>query len=95
MIINIINQYTMDITIEPSNKRQFFNIFDMNESYQKIQNYERRSTIMSFIDELDNRITAIKSIIEDLKIDSNKNMWRKDLAELEELKSIYLYYYPN
>ncbi len=85
----------MDITIEPSNKRQFFNIFDMNESYQKIQNYERRNTTMSFIDELNHRIITIKQIIEDLHIESNKDMWRKDLAELEELKSIYLYYYPN
>jgi hypothetical protein len=85
----------MDTTIEPSNKRQFFNIFDMSESYQKIQNYERRSTIMSFIDELESRIATIKQIIEDLKIETNKDMWRKDLAELEELKSIYLYYYPN
>ncbi len=85
----------MDITIEPSNKRQFFNIFDMNESYQKIQNYERRNTTMSFIDELESRIATIKQIIEDLQIESNKSTWRKDLAELEELKSIYLYYYPN
>ncbi len=75
----------MDYSMEPSNKRQYIDFFD---NYMKLVNYKRMYSTVSLHEELVMRIEAMHSIINDLRIESNKIVWRNDIEKLTELLHI-------
>ncbi len=78
----------MEFPTEPATKKQFS---ERHYYEQKIQNYEPLYSKPSLMEEITFRISVIKDIINDLKIESNKEIWRKDIAKLEEIKEAMSY----
>ncbi len=74
----------IDVDFEPSSKKICLG-HNNDLNIDPVQ-YKRLYTIMTLYDEINSRIDTVLKIIDDLKIDSNKQTWQKDLEKYHKIK---------
>ncbi len=74
----------IDVDFEPSSKKMCLG-YNNDLNIDPVQ-YTRLYTIMTLYDEINSRIDTVLKIIDDLKIDSNKQTWQKDLEKYQKIK---------